>query len=93
MSKSPNRKQWIKRCLLWTLVWFALSAWFPGLWIFSLISLAMLLAPVGSEKPSKTHAAHAYFHPYRYHAQGGECLRNHSDDDSQGNEDSATRDR
>lgn len=42
-----KRSQWVLCCLMWAGVWFFLGIIFPPLWLFTILSAAMVFIPVG----------------------------------------------
>ncbi len=42
-----KRAMWVGNCLLWAAIWFAMGLFFFPFWVFTFVSLMMLLLPVG----------------------------------------------
>lgn len=55
-----KRSQWIMLCLLWAGVWFVLGVIVPVFWIFTLLSLSMILFPVGVPDTPSTPVANKH---------------------------------
>lgn len=64
-----KRGMWYMNCLLWAGIWFVLGVLFIPFWLFSVLSLMLMLLPVGVSDTPKPYNGPTRHNPNEWRKQ------------------------